>query len=191
MFYSINPKITNAKVNGRCIKVAKDGLLNDRDKNYAQIVCRRCSSIFFPDDRVEYIENNPVDLRVMTHQAAGPLETERISWWWYTNDDMDFDTIGWQTVDNKKVLMCGDCELGPIGYRTEDNSKFYVAVERVSYKPVEDSEESEEKKKPVPAKKTPSKGLLNKATPGKSAPNKNGKPIGKTTSNFKTKTKTK
>lgn len=56
-----------------------------------------------------------------------------MQWWWYTENDLDFDTVGWQTIDGKKCLMCGDCEFGPFGVRSEDNKKFYVAVERMKY----------------------------------------------------------
>lgn len=43
-----------------------------------------------------------------------------------------------------KVLMCGDCELGPIGCRNDESNKFWVAVERVSYKESKEDEDEDE-----------------------------------------------
>ncbi|EFO85782.1 hypothetical protein GCK72_005263 [Caenorhabditis remanei] len=131
--FAIRPQPANTPVNGKCEKVNKDDLINEDDRNLHKIVCRRCKSVIFPEDVVMTVDNQPYQLRVMTHQAKGPAAFEKISWWWYTESDMVFDTVGWQTVDKKKVLMCGDCELGPIGFRSEDNKKFWVAVERVKY----------------------------------------------------------
>ncbi|PAV63339.1 hypothetical protein WR25_25461 [Diploscapter pachys] len=126
--FSIAPKsVANNKVD-------KDELLNEDEKNFYKIVCRRCESVFFPEGAVRYIKaGKPIDLRVMTHQGKGEPGYEKISWWWYTEDDMAFDTIGWQTINRKKYLMCGDCELGPVGVRSEDNKRFWVAVERCKY----------------------------------------------------------
>ncbi|CAJ0567457.1 unnamed protein product, partial [Mesorhabditis spiculigera] len=127
------PRILNAKASGKCEKINRDGLLNTTEKNYQQIVCRRCHSIVFPVNAVIYVEKFPVKLPVMSHQGKGKVPLEEISWWWYTHDDLDFDTVGWQTINGKKVLMCGDCEFGPFGFRTDDNKHFYVAVERMHY----------------------------------------------------------
>lgn len=43
------------------------------------------------------------ELKLMSHQGAGKVGKEKISWWWFTDDDLDFDTIGFQTVDGVKV----------------------------------------------------------------------------------------
>ncbi|CAJ0952784.1 unnamed protein product, partial [Mesorhabditis belari] len=134
--FLITPPIFNKNKNasGKCEKVDWDFLLNTNEKNYKKIVCRRCNSIVFPPNVVIYVEKFPVKLPQMSHEGEGKMPEEVISWWWYTNDDLDFDTIGWQTIKGKRfVLMCGDCEFGPIGFRTDDNKHFYVAVERMNY----------------------------------------------------------
>lgn len=59
----------------------------------------------------------------------------QITEWWYTESDLVFDTVGWQTVEGVKALVCGDCEFGPFGWRSDDSKKFYVSVERVKYSP--------------------------------------------------------
>ncbi|CAI5441294.1 unnamed protein product [Caenorhabditis angaria] len=131
--FAIRPQPPNTKVNGKCEKVNKDDLINEDDKNLYKIVCRRCNSIIFPEDVVMCIQNQPYQLQIMSHQGKEKLGEEKISWWWYTENDLIFDTVGWQTINKRKVLMCGDCELGPIGFRSEDNKKFWVAVERMKY----------------------------------------------------------
>ncbi|VDM54425.1 unnamed protein product [Angiostrongylus costaricensis] len=119
------------------VPVNRDDLLNVDNKNWNGIVCRRCDSLIFPEDKVGYIENYTAELPVMTVGGREGKETETISWWWHTKSDKDFDTIGfeWLVIDNKKVtLLCGDCEFGPIGLRSLDDKEFWVAVERVRYK---------------------------------------------------------
>lgn len=66
---------------------------------------QKISPTWFKERR--YYSGEPIDLRVMTHQGKGEPSYEKISWWWYTEDDMAFDTIGWQTINRKKYLMCG------------------------------------------------------------------------------------
>ncbi|TKR57907.1 hypothetical protein L596_030550 [Steinernema carpocapsae] len=133
MFFSIAGKTINDACSNGCEKTPKEGLLNSNRKNQKQIVCKRCRSLIFPNNVVGYIENVPFDLKKMSVGGAEKLPTEKVTWWWHTESDLDFDTVGWQTVDAKKVLMCGDCEFGPFGWRTADCKKFYVAVERVEH----------------------------------------------------------
>lgn len=74
------------------------------------------------------------ELREMSVGGAKGELKEKIDLWWFTDNEFLFDTVGWQTVDGVKSLMCGDCEFGPFGWRTDDNKRFYIAVERMLYK---------------------------------------------------------
>ncbi|GMR36406.1 hypothetical protein PMAYCL1PPCAC_06601, partial [Pristionchus mayeri] len=132
-FNIVNRPIKNCS--NKCEKVTgeRTGLLNGDDRNGKNIVCRRCGSLFFAADTVIYVEDVQRELKLMSHQGAGKVDKEKISWWWFTDDDLDFDTIGFQTVDGVKVLMCGDCEFGPIGLREANGKFFFLAVERCSY----------------------------------------------------------
>ncbi|VDO25082.1 unnamed protein product [Haemonchus placei] len=164
-------------------QVNRDDLLNVDDKNWKSVLCRRCDSIIFPEDRVKLVDSKfyaftgkatqmrtlirfnvsgkmtqylsplsfhdmptskrskeivipyhlTVKLPLMSTSGTGCKETEDVSLWWYTASDMDFDTIGFafEVYDNKKVLLCGDCEFGPIGLRSQDDKQFWVATERV------------------------------------------------------------
>ncbi|KIH62858.1 Mss4 protein [Ancylostoma duodenale] len=146
-------KLVIKECHGRNEEINRDDLLNVDDKNWNTIVCRRCDSVIFPEDRVKYIEDYTVELPEMIPGGKGSTGSEKISWWWYTKNDKDFDTIGyaWVVIDGKKTLLCGDCEFGPIGLRTPDDKEYWVAVERVRYV---DKQPRHPKAPPKKAKKT-------------------------------------
>ncbi|VDO25078.1 unnamed protein product [Haemonchus placei] len=124
------------EVTGKREPVDRANLLNVDNKNWQSIVCRRCDSLILFEDKVDLLEDGyTAKLPVMTPGATNTRDTEDISWWWHCTDDFEFDTIGYAVpmVDNKKVLVCGHCEFGPIGLRSADAKEFWVAVERVSY----------------------------------------------------------
>jgi hypothetical protein len=78
-------------------------------------------------------ETHPLKTMSVGGKSGNPEVTKH---WWATEDDLVFDTIGWQNVNGVKVLMCGDCEFGPVGLRivkADGKTKFLVAVERVMY----------------------------------------------------------
>ncbi|KAK6013598.1 Mss4 protein, partial [Ostertagia ostertagi] len=117
------------------VQVDRDELLNVDDRNWKSVVCRRCDSLIFPEDRVKLVDDYKARLPLMSPGGKGCTETEEVSLWWYTQSDMDFDTVGfaWVVIDNKKTLLCGDCEFGPIGLRTLDDKQYWVAAERVAH----------------------------------------------------------
>ncbi|KJH45092.1 Mss4 protein [Dictyocaulus viviparus] len=148
-------KLVITECDGKREEVNRADLLNVDDKNWNAIVCRRCDSLIFPEDKVGYVENYTAEMPTMTVGGKGSHETEKVSWWWHTKSDMDFDTIGfeWVVIDNKKILLCGDCEFGPVGLRTQDDKEFWVAVERVRYKDKKQNLPKGCKPKPKKAKK--------------------------------------
>uniref|UniRef100_A0AC34RAC7 Uncharacterized protein n=1 Tax=Panagrolaimus sp. JU765 TaxID=591449 RepID=A0AC34RAC7_9BILA len=123
--FSIAGKTINDKCTGVCEPVDRKGLLNPKGKNAKQIVCRRCQSLIFPQNVAIIVKTPTKEIQNMTVGGTVGTGSQKISEWWYTESDLDFDTVGWQTVDNVKCLMCGDCEFGPFGWRTDDNKKFY------------------------------------------------------------------
>jgi len=135
----MNVPVGGATVNDKCTgnnepipnKVA---LLNPNQKNKNSIVCRRCQSLIFAPNMVSMV-NTFRELKVMSVGGAGPNKVEGTNYWWNTENDLVFDTVGWQTVNGIKVLMCGDCEFGPIGLRESvgEKTSFLVAVERCAY----------------------------------------------------------
>lgn len=75
------------------------------------------------------------ELKKMSVHGAGNSGFETVKLWWKTSNDLDFDTWGAQTVDGVKVIMCGDCEYGPVGLREVGPSStvLLLAAERVKY----------------------------------------------------------
>ncbi|KAI6196911.1 Guanine nucleotide exchange factor MSS4 [Aphelenchoides besseyi] len=134
MFFSIAGKTINDKCTGVNEPVNQADLLNAKGKNKRSIVCRRCQSLIFPAN-VVVLSKLERELKIMSLNGSASLGKEKTTLWWQTDNDLDFDTIGWQTIDGVKTLMCGDCEFGPVGLREvgAQKSTFLVAVERVKY----------------------------------------------------------
>lgn len=62
-------------------------------------------------------------------------KTECIEKFWLVVDMFTFENVGFtNTLENKKYLICADCEIGPIGYQDLDNPNLmFVAHSRVNY----------------------------------------------------------
>lgn len=80
-----------------------------------------------------FLGKDPKELKEMSVGGMEGKEIEKTDVWWFTTNEYAFDTIGFLTVDDLDALMCGDCEFGPIGWRTSDNKNFWIAAERMSY----------------------------------------------------------
>ncbi|MFH4979923.1 hypothetical protein AB6A40_006632 [Gnathostoma spinigerum] len=131
--FCVNPALVDPNCSTKNEKVEIKELLNAEKKNAKMIKCRRCQSLIFEKNKVGILEGEPKELREMSVGGEKGKFFEKISLWWYTDNEFIFDTVGWQTVDNQKCLMCGDCEFGPFGWRTDDDKKFYISCERVKY----------------------------------------------------------
>uniref|UniRef100_A0A7E4V6M6 Guanine nucleotide exchange factor MSS4 n=1 Tax=Panagrellus redivivus TaxID=6233 RepID=A0A7E4V6M6_PANRE len=131
MFFSIAGKTINDKCSTSSEKVNTADLVVKGNKNRHNVLCKRCGSLIFVAGTVELVNGPEKKLRYMSTGAVEGKGFDKVSLWWYTASDLTFDTIGWQTVDGLKSLVCGDCEFGPFGWRTDDNKNFYISVERV------------------------------------------------------------
>lgn len=61
-------------------------------------------------------------------------ECELLKNYWAVDDMFTFENIGFSnTVQNKKYLICADCEIGPIGVHDIVSRKCYVALKRVKH----------------------------------------------------------
>lgn len=62
-------------------------------------------------------------------------KTECIEEFWLVIDMLTFENVGFtKTLENKKYLICADCEVGPIGFQDLENPKqLFVAYSRVNY----------------------------------------------------------
>ncbi|VDK83905.1 unnamed protein product [Litomosoides sigmodontis] len=109
-------------------------LVDEQQRNKKKISCRRCQCVVFHAKQVTFLQGkDPKELKEMSVGGMDGKETEKTDIWWFTANEYAFDTIGFLTVDDLDVLMCGDCGFGPIGWRTSDNKNFWIAAERMSY----------------------------------------------------------
>lgn len=72
----------------------------------------------------------------MMHQKnkESVTQCELLKSYWTVNDMFKFENIGFShTVENKKYLICADCEMGPVGYHDILSKKCYVALKRVKH----------------------------------------------------------
>jgi len=91
-------------------------------------VLRECESV-----QMEPIGSGHPDL------PALPPPPEKTHWWLVTPSPMSFENIGFSrpTHSDKplKLLACAECDLGPVGWSEPGGNEFWVACQRVRYKP--------------------------------------------------------
>lgn len=62
------------------------------------------------------------------------LECENFEHFWVVKNMYSFENIGFlNTLDNKKYLICADCERGPVGYHDVQTQINYIAFDRVKH----------------------------------------------------------
>ncbi|WKX92218.1 hypothetical protein Q1695_010333 [Nippostrongylus brasiliensis] len=127
--------ITLKSVSGKSEPVNRYDLLNVDNKNWQDILCRRCDTVIFREDKVSIVENYKTALPAMSTGGKPTNEKDDVSLWWYTSNSFDFETIAFKKdmIDGKMVLLCGECEFGPVGLRDKEKNQHWLAAERVSY----------------------------------------------------------
>ncbi|VDM94870.1 unnamed protein product [Thelazia callipaeda] len=110
-------------------------LTDEQGRNKKKVLCRRCKGEVFAALHAKLINGKePKMLKEMSVGGKLGQQCEKTDVWWFTSNEYDFETIGFMTLDGGlNALMCGDCEFGPIGWRTRDNKNFWVAAERMDY----------------------------------------------------------
>uniref|UniRef100_A0A915Q5W3 Uncharacterized protein n=1 Tax=Setaria digitata TaxID=48799 RepID=A0A915Q5W3_9BILA len=147
--FTENATATNEKCSSKNEKQNFSDLIDDQQWNKKKILCRRCQCVVFGVKKATLLEGtyfikrnqlllhsggkDPKELREMSVGGTEGKQIEKTDMWWFTSNEYAFDTIGFLTIDKLDVLMCGDCEFGPIGWRTSDNKNFWVAAERMNY----------------------------------------------------------
>lgn len=68
-------------------------------------------------------------------ENQAPDDGETLTDFWLVKDMFTFENVGFSnTVENKKFLICADCEVGPIGCQDlADAINLYVALSRVKH----------------------------------------------------------
>ncbi|KAH8103311.1 acyl-CoA N-acyltransferase [Cristinia sonorae] len=127
--------------------VTSDGTLNQHD-----LLCPRegCGSIILKA-KVALLEERPsAELEPQGREnlqlAPLPRPPATTHWWKVTPNAMVFENIGFsRSVGSQvpipngsskgiKLLLCAECDLGPLGWCEEGGSEFWLAASRVGYR---------------------------------------------------------
>ncbi|WBW72628.1 guanyl-nucleotide exchange factor, meiosis specific [Schizosaccharomyces osmophilus] len=78
------------------------------------ITCPHCPSVVFSNDRPAVVEKRTLR-SILGAEEKGPAEVER---YYSLKDPFAFDNISVSKplASNIKLLACGECEKGPLGY---------------------------------------------------------------------------
>lgn len=114
---------------------------SDTKKNKNKIKCLRCDSYILQPMTGVYSKQEPsisIPLVKQKKELANNLdkmEKESIENFWLVQEMMTFENIGFtNTVDNKKYLICADCEIGPIGLQSlQKPNEFLLCIDRVKH----------------------------------------------------------
>ncbi|KAG1733881.1 Mss4-like protein [Suillus paluster] len=112
------------------------------------LLCPRsgCGSIILKAGVGQWVESASVELDLTKEPLhpdlpALPTPPATVQWWLVTPSMMEFENIGFtrpvrQDVAAKslKLLICAECDLGPLGWCEEGGSEFWLACSRVGYR---------------------------------------------------------
>ncbi|XP_049544690.1 guanine nucleotide exchange factor MSS4 homolog [Anopheles darlingi] len=120
-------------------------LLDESSRNKTSVKCDRCGSLMLRPANADFadVEYDLPEARQKrpTAQAAAEETAEsegftcqKLKHFWMVKDMYTFENIGFSnTVNNKKYLICADCEVGPVGYYDLDTKQCYIALDRVKH----------------------------------------------------------
>ncbi|KAF8154696.1 acyl-CoA N-acyltransferase [Crassisporium funariophilum] len=135
--------------NGLADVLTADGKKQGVSHNKFDLLCPRagCGSIILKNGVGEWVERSSVQLEPTgspenPHLSPLPTPPETAQWWLITGSPMAFENIGFtrpvQSLTNSgpklKLLICGECDLGPLGWSEEGGSEFWLACSRVCYR---------------------------------------------------------
>ncbi|KAF8634056.1 hypothetical protein AX17_004320 [Amanita inopinata Kibby_2008] len=116
--------------------------------NKYDLLCPRkeCGSIILKSGTASWVEKSSVLLEPAGRPRhpllpALPDPPETTHWWLITPSPMAFENVGFSrpvaslsaTEPQMKLLVCAECELGPLGWSVVGGTEFWVACSRVAY----------------------------------------------------------
>ncbi|KIJ98946.1 hypothetical protein K443DRAFT_50899, partial [Laccaria amethystina LaAM-08-1] len=120
--------------------------------NKFDLLCPRngCGSVILKSGAGSWVERASVQLDNQDNPFFQVLPTPPATaqWWLVTPSPMTFENIGFtrpvvpQIPSGKfidrccprlKLLICAECDLGPLGWCEEGGSEFWLACSRVGY----------------------------------------------------------
>uniref|UniRef100_V9KYC9 Guanine nucleotide exchange factor MSS4 n=1 Tax=Callorhinchus milii TaxID=7868 RepID=V9KYC9_CALMI len=121
------------------VRVGGAGLLGPSGRNGKTVVCARCGSTVLRPGAALYSRRELFLPSMRQSTALGPgnssVEGDVLQEHWLVDDMYTFENVGFtKNVNSIKYLTCADCEIGPIGWHSLDDSKsFYIALKRVKH----------------------------------------------------------
>ena len=113
----------------------KDHMHPETRKNLNELKCLKCESLILQAMKCELLENETCEEMPSIFKNKDPEVTNNNRWFWLATDIFTFENIGLtNAADNKKYLICADCELGPLGFQLLDKpNEFLLSADRVKY----------------------------------------------------------
>jgi guanine nucleotide exchange factor len=110
-----------------------EDLINDLKRNKTKIFCKHCNSLILLESSADYVEEEH-EIPLIKNKT-GCENNEKIQKFWLVNNMMKFENIGFtNTVNNRKYLICADCEIGPLGFQNLDEpNKLFLAIQRIKH----------------------------------------------------------
>jgi len=117
--------------------------------NKFDLVCSEaeCGSFMLKKRVAKWVERSSVQIEpIGNHERVNlpalPIPPETAQWWLVTPALMQFENMGISRpvhgLSNNglqmKLLVCAECNLGPVGWFEEGGSEFWVACSRVAYR---------------------------------------------------------
>ncbi|KAJ7171740.1 Mss4-like protein [Mycena crocata] len=116
--------------------------------NKYDLLCPRpeCGSIIIHKGVAKLIQRPSVQMepanRTPPHLLPMPEPPELTAWFLITPSPLEFENIGFsKPVDplranskQLKLLLCAQCDLGPLGWSEVDGTEFWLACSRVGYR---------------------------------------------------------
>ncbi|PVG01045.1 Mss4-like protein [Serendipita vermifera] len=124
----------------------KAEVLAENDANKYNLLCPRpeCGSVIMLKGVAKCKELAAADPIDSENHALSPHlpaldHTAETSWWYVSGSPMVFENVAFSRAIpstsggvTKKLLACGECELGPLGWSA--GNEYWLAIDRVSYK---------------------------------------------------------
>ncbi|KAI0795045.1 Mss4-like protein [Abortiporus biennis] len=119
--------------------------------NKVDLLCPRqgCGSVILKNNVAELVERESFELEPPAEQAQNPhlpplpASPALTKWWKITPNVMAFENVGFSkpvggqlSPNGKKLklLLCADCDLGPLGWCEEGGTEFWLVADRVGYR---------------------------------------------------------
>ncbi|KAJ6519256.1 Mss4-like protein [Mycena sanguinolenta] len=119
---------------------------SDSQFNKYDLLCPRpgCGSIILRSGVGKLVEKPSVQMepadRTPSLLAPMPEPPALVHWWLVAPSPMEFENIGFskpimtEGAAQMKLLICAECDLGPVGWSEVGGTEFWLACSRVGYR---------------------------------------------------------